>query len=137
MKEDKVISKNVNIKEETGTTLVELLAAIAILSLIVTALLAFFIQGAQTNSRTHTMTEATFIAQQEMEDLVYYSQKLSIEDLPDHLAGNEAYDRSGFSVQTRITKANDNLESRLYKVVVEVSKDGQRQALMENRLFFE
>lgn len=129
--------KYTSIKEETGTTLVELLAAIALLSLIVTAFLAFFIQGAQTNRRTSDMTEATFIAQKEMEEIVYYSQEVSKEDLPDHLAGNEAYDRSGFSVQTRITKANDNVESRLYKVVVEVSKDGQRQALMENRLFFE
>lgn len=131
-----------NDKNEAGTTLVELLAAIAILSIIVTAFLAFFVQGARTNSRTDDLTQATFIAQQEMEEIVYYSQNISVDSLvnDEGFSGNDPYTRrkndSGFIIDSTVTKANDNEESRLFKVVVEVSNGDQTQALMENRLFF-
>lgn len=130
-----------NYKNEAGTTLVELLAAIAILSIIVTAFLAFFVQGARTNNRTNDLTQATFIAQEEMEEIVNYSQTLSIDKLTgEGFSSGASYIRekteSGFFVKTTITKATDNQESRLYKVVVNVSSGGQSQALMENRLPF-
>lgn len=60
-------------KNDAGVTLVELLAAIAILSIVVTAFLAFFIQAAETNTRTNELNEATFLAQEEMELVTSYS----------------------------------------------------------------
>lgn len=133
-----------HIKNESGTTLVELLAAIAILSIIVTAFLAFFVQGARTNNRTNDLTQATFIAQEEMEEMVYYSRTLSFSELSDENQGNftesngkltRSYPADGYSVTTTITKT-ENMES-LFTVIVEVRNADGLQAMMENRLTFE
>jgi len=70
-----------NLKNDSGTTLVELLAAIAILSLIVVSFLGVFIQGARTNTRAIDLDEITYIAQGHMEQMVNYSQTSTIEDL--------------------------------------------------------
>lgn len=59
------------LNDETGVTLVELLAAIAILSIIVTAFLGFFIQAAKTNQYTNQVNEATFLAQEQMEEIIH------------------------------------------------------------------
>ncbi|HHU03970.1 MAG TPA: type II secretion system protein [Fastidiosipila sp.] len=59
--------------DEEGLTLVELLAAIMILSIIVISFLGFFTQSAQTNNRTNSVNEATFLAQEEIERITYYS----------------------------------------------------------------
>ena len=62
-------------KKEEGTTLVELLAAIAILTIIVTAFLAFFTQAGRTNNMTDETNQATFIAVEEMEKITNLSQQ--------------------------------------------------------------
>ena len=59
------------LNDENGVTLVELLAAIAILSIIVTAFLGFFIQAAKTNQYTNQVNEATFLAQERMEEIIH------------------------------------------------------------------
>lgn len=134
--------RSIDLKNDSGTTLVELLAAIAILSIIVTAFLAFFVQGARTNSRTNDMTEATFIAQEEMEEIVHYSQTMTFEDLQSqdrfNSSGNtlnSSYTASGYTVKTSIRKMEDT--ERLFTVIVEVENAAGRQAVMENRLTFE
>lgn len=127
---------------ESGTTLVELLAAIAILSIIVTAFLAFFVQGARTNNRTSDMNEATFIAQEEMELMVHYSQTLSFEELGE-LEGvsgsdntlNKSHITDGYTIKTTIQKMEDT--ESLFIVIVEVENSSGKQAFMENRLTFE
>lgn len=63
------------LKTENGVTLVELLAAIAILSIIVTAFLALFTQAGRTNSMIDDKNEATFIAVEEMEKITNLSQQ--------------------------------------------------------------
>lgn len=63
------------LKTESGVTLVELLAAIAILSIIVTAFLALFTQAGRTNSMIDDKNEATFIAIEEMEKITNLSQQ--------------------------------------------------------------
>lgn len=59
------------LNKENGVTLVELLAAIAILSIIVTGFLGFFIQAAKTNQHTNAVNEATFLAQEQMEEIIH------------------------------------------------------------------
>lgn len=120
----------------------ELLAAIAVLSIIVTAFLAFFVQGAQTNNRTSQLNEATFIAQEEMEEMVHYSQTLTYRELADQenfgVSDNglsRSYSTGGYTVKTTIIKL-ENTE-RLFTVIVEVVNSAGRQAVMENRLTFE
>ena len=113
------------IKKEDGVTLVELLAAIAILSIIVTSFLAYFIQAADTNNRTDEVNEATFLAQEEMERVTYLSgSEVDHKTVPKSDNGN---------IDTTITY---DKESGLYRVIVEVFKGGQLRAKMESRLPF-
>lgn len=139
-----------NLNDESGVTLIELLAAITILSIIVTAFLSFFIQGARTNMRADDMNQATFIAQEEMEIVIFHSYENSlgelinsIDQLETHspsLDGENVIIRStneGYDVVTSIKQAGiENLPS-LYSVVVEVRQAGRIQAKMENRLVLE
>lgn len=129
-------------KDESGVTLVELLAALAILALIVTAFLAFFIQSARTTSRSSDVNEATFLAQQEMEEMVYYSSNKTLKEAIDDRGFSEgmktSYD-SPYTVKTRFEEIQD---SDLYAVIVEVfegdtTETTARRAIMENRLPFD
>ena len=57
------------IKKQDGTTLIELVVAIAILSIIVTSFLIFFVQSSQTTQSSENITDATYLAKEEMEYL--------------------------------------------------------------------
>jgi len=117
-------------KDESGVTLVELLAAIAILSIIVTAFLAFFIQAANTNKQTNDMNEATFIAQGVMEEITYHSSEgLSVEKTKEKL--ETAADE--FKIEPVFTEIDG---SDLIKVVVTISEGKNVRAVMETRLPF-
>ncbi len=106
-------------------TLVELLAAIVILSIIVISFLGFFTQAAQTNSRTNSVNEATFLAQEEIERITYFSQNnFTIEETLAEKPGN---------IAVSITA---DASTALYKVVVSVNKGGEARARMETYLPF-
>lgn len=127
------------IKDEKGVTLVELLAAIAILSIIVTAFLAFFIQAANTNSQTNHVNEATFLAQEEMEKVTHYSNENQTVEAMKEALNFENNTRTtnpsaGVVISTDLTGPNE--ESDLYKIVVEVREGGKLRAKMETRLPF-
>lgn len=130
-----------NLKNDSGTTLVELLAAIAILSLIVTAFLAFFIQGALTNTKAGDVNEATFIAQEKMEEMVHFSQTLTIDKLSSEKGFSTQSDslkrpfsQSGFSGEISVSTIEES--DVLYSVKVTVTKNSRPQAIIENRLPF-
>lgn len=135
------LGKFSNLKNDSGTTLVELLAAIAILSLIVTAFLAFFIQSARTNTRAGDVNEATFIAQEKMEEMVHFSQTLTIDKLSSEkgfLTQSDSlkrpFSQSGFSGEISVSTIEES--DVLYSVKVTVTKDSRPQAILENRLTF-
>ena len=122
--------------DESGVTLIELLASLAILTLIVASFLGFFIQSARTTSRTSEVDEATFLAQEEMEELVYLSSNGII---PEGFDEGESinYERT---YTVKISYKEDTNE--LYAVIVEVFEgdtddDSARKAIMENRLPFD
>jgi len=116
--------------DEEGTTLVELLAAIAILSIIVTSFLAFFIQSANTNKMTNEVNEATFVAQGVMEELTYYSSEGYTAGAADAEVSSS---QSGFAIETKFNAVTD---SSLYQVIFTVSEGGKPRAQMETRLPF-
>lgn len=122
--------------DESGVTLIELLASLAILTLIVASFLGFFIQSARTTSRTSEVDEATFLAQEQMELLVYDSANGK---LPDKLInGEEIKDKSPYTVKVSLIEETNNL----YKVIVEVFEGNTTnpeslKAIMENRLPFD
>lgn len=120
------------LQDESGSTLVELLAAIAILSIIVTAFLAFFVQAGRTNNRTDQVNEATYIAQAEMENVMKYNQSadLFLKDYEDN--NPTTTDSKGFDLNTVIEKKNiDKNGPQLYNVKVIVKQGADTLAQME------
>lgn len=113
------------LNKENGVTLVELLAAIAILSIIVTGFLGFFIQAAKTNQHTNAVNEATFLAQEQMEEIIHNAPARPTNLEPD---------KNGYDIKVNITTTD---ETDLEKVTVSVSEGGTVRAKMETRLSFE
>lgn len=57
-------------KQKCGVTLVELVAALSILMLVSAPLIGTMVHSIRANSRAHSLSMATFVAQQEMERAV-------------------------------------------------------------------
>lgn len=98
--------------DESGMTLVEVLVAIALISMIVTTFLSFFIQAAKTNNRTSDINRATFIAQAHLETLNQYTSYSEIEEAKLLIDQKE----EGFTIKTTIAK--DTTTLYLTKVTV-------------------
>jgi Tfp pilus assembly protein PilV len=120
------------LSEEEGMTLVEVLASILLLSLIITTFLSFFIQAAKINNQTDAVNEATFIAQEQIELLTYYSNIKSPEETKSLMETESSDTDSGFQIQTGLVKTGETL----YTGTVTVSKEGEAYAQMETRLSF-
>lgn len=120
------------LSEEEGMTLVEVLASILLLSLIITTFLSFFIQAAKINNQTDTVNEATFIAQEQIELLTYYSKTESVEKTKSLMETESSGTNSGFQIKTGLVKSGETL----YTGTVTVSKEGKIHAQMETRLSF-
>ena len=101
--------------DESGMTLVEVLVAIALISMIVTTFLSFFIQAAKTNNRTSDINRATFIAQAHLETLNQYTSYSEIEE------EDLRFDQEGFVIETTIDVPKDNTTT-LYLTKVTVTK---------------
>lgn len=112
--------------DESGMTLVEVLVAIALISMIVTTFLSFFIQAAKTNNRTSDINRATFIAQAHLETLNQYTSYSEIEKAK-LLDGQE---EEGFTIKTTIAKDT----TTLYLTKVTVTKGGKSYAEMQTYL---
>ena len=121
------------LSEEEGMTLVEVLASILLLSLIITTFLSFFIQAAKINNQTDTVNEATFIAQEQIELLTYYSNTKSPEETKSLMETESSGTNSGFQIKTELVKKSGET---LYTGTVTVSKEGKAYAQMETRLSF-
>ena len=112
--------------DESGMTLVEVLVAIALISMIVTTFLSFFIQAAKTNNRTSDINRATFIAQAHLETLNQYTSYSEIEKAG--LLVNQ--EEEGFTIETTIAKDT----TTLYLTKVTVTKGGKAYAEMQTYL---
>lgn len=127
MKRHKKLAIKRIIRHESGVTLVELLVAIVLISIIVTTFLSFFIQAARTNAMTDRVNEATFIAQEEMELMTYYSQNGTLETFfneQDEIIDNS---REDGLVIFRTKEPSGNL----YSLRVEVKEGDKSLAQME------
>lgn len=121
------------LKQESGVTLVELLASIVLLTIIVTTFLSFFVQAGRTNNRIDDMNEATFLAQEQLELITAYSEELTVAETQAKVAETQAklVNNTGYSIQTTFVP-KDGLQA----VVVIVSKEEKPLAQMETRLPF-
>lgn len=115
--------------DESGMTLVEVLVAIALISMIVTTFLSFFIQAAKTNNRTSDINRATFIAQAHLETLNQYTSYSEIEEAK--LLDDQ--EEQGFFIKTTMDKPEDNTTT-LYLTKVTVTKGGKAYAEMQTYL---
>ncbi|MGB4922018.1 MAG: type II secretion system protein [Enterococcus aquimarinus] len=115
--------------DESGMTLVEVLVAIALISMIVTTFLSFFIQAAKTNNRTSDINRATFIAQAHLETLNQYTSYSEIEEAK--LLDDQ--EEEGFFIKTTMDKPEDNTTT-LYLTKVTVTKGGKAYAEMQTYL---
>lgn len=115
------------LKQESGVTLVELLASIVLLTIIVTTFLSFFVQAGRTNNRIDDMNEATFLAQEQLELITAYSETESVEKTKGKLTTK----KNGYDIQTTFESKCD-----LQAVIVIVSKEAKPLAQMETRLLF-
>lgn len=113
--------------QDSGATLVELLASIFLLSIIVTGFLSFFIQAARTNNRIDDINEATFIAQEQLELITAYSEEKTVDEVKKIMVTP----KDDFKITIDI-----NEKDGLYAVVVIVSKEEKPLAQMETRLSF-
>lgn len=62
------------LRSENGFTLIEVLAALVIISIIIGPFLTMYIQSANTNRVAQTMVDANYVAQKKMEHLYYLSE---------------------------------------------------------------
>lgn len=129
MKVMKRKNNKIRMSDESGMTLVEVLVAIALISMIVTTFLSFFIQAAKTNNRTSDINRATFIAQAHLETLNQYTSYSEIEKAK--LLDDQK--EEGFTIETTITGPTDNTTT-LYLTKVTVTKGGKAYAEMQTYL---
>lgn len=113
--------------QDSGVTLVELLASILLLTIIVTTFLTFFVQAGRTNNRIDDMNEATFIAQEQLELITAYAEELTVADTKAKLTNS----KNDYSIKTTFAEKGE-----LQSVVVIVSKEEKPLAQMETRLSF-
>ena len=144
------------LKTENGVTLVELLAAIAILSIIVTAFLALFTQAGRTNSMIDDKNEATFIAVEEMEKITNLSQQgktfdemkkvylkedsgysLTVPTIDSDTEISVETTKDGFKVTLHVKEAEVDEESTMLHHAIVTVKGGRENATMQSYLHFE
>ena len=73
------------IHSETGITLIEIIASVAILSLIVITFLPMFTQSMRTTKSSSDMMDATYLAQSTMEEVYHVSTSYPFTEAADQL----------------------------------------------------
>lgn len=127
--------KNKILNQDSGVTLVELLASIFLLSIIITGFLSFFIQAARTNNRIDEVNEATFIAQEQLEIITALSENKNLADTKKEIF-SETIDSKTVIVSDYNVFITFLDSENPHPVIVKVSKGGKDLAQMETRLSF-
>lgn len=129
-----------------GLTLVEVLASIVILSIVITIFLAVFAQTAKTNKVSEEIVDATYLAQQIMEEIYELSLTVKKENrkeelekegyLPDQENDDETYIKyeDGHSIQITFKKRNDleDVEDVIVEILDRSDEDEKPKAIMQN-----
>lgn len=135
---------------QDGLTLVELLGSIVILSIIVVSFLGFFIQSSRTTKVSGEIIDASYIAQQQAEEIYNHSNYRSYAELIEYLkADGSGYtqDLSGPNDKFSMTKEGYRIDvitypegtyDDLYTLLVKVfDPDGNQAVQVETKFFFE
>ena len=94
--------------QENGLSLIEVLASLVILTLLLTTFLMMFLQSAKVNKASEHVIDATYIAQEEMENIyglsTNYTREAAIEELVDQMDYTEEsdFDQNGWTVFNKV-----------------------------------
>lgn len=137
-------------KNQDGLTLVELLGSIVILSIILVSFLGFFIQSARTTKVSGEIIDASYIAQQQAEEIYNHTNYRSYDELIEYLkSGGSGYTLEPLHPHDKfsITKDGYLIEviiypegtyADLYTLLVKVfDPDRNPAAQVETKFFFE
>lgn len=116
-------------KDQEGATLVELVAAIAILAIVVTSFLSFFIQSAQTTYSSEEITDATYLAQQEMEYLYHLSDTMQVDESIAELTAHSS-STTGNGLERTFTIQSEEIDFTLG--MTEVEKETMDDSVLIN-----
>jgi type II secretory pathway pseudopilin PulG len=132
-----------------GTTLIEIIVSLALLTIISISFLTMFVQSANSNSKSENIISATYLAQIAMEDLYSLSKSYSLNDSVLQLSNrgyaktviisgsdyNFTISRDGYYILIQLR--DSSYSGNLVKVVVKVYNNNSMsilEAQMENIL---
>lgn len=131
------------LKQESGMTLVEIMATIVILGILVTSFTAFFVQAANTTSRSERRAEANYLAQEALEQLVYHAPEVEKDEIGARLQEETPdWTVSGNTLRRQVNDISLTIEIReipdsaLSQVLITASYDNRQLALFETHLVF-
>ncbi|RDU37015.1 hypothetical protein DRW41_09995 [Neobacillus piezotolerans] len=141
------------LKSQRGLTLIEILAAMMILTIIIVSMLPMFAHSARSNSFSKNMIDATYVAEAHMETAynlvstvpsldsatasltsIAYGYTLTTADCP---AGSKCFYKADSGHYVFVQVANAGLANEMAKVKVKVFKDSTKavkEAQMETLL---
>lgn len=134
---------------QDGLTLVELLGSIVILSIIVVAFLGFFIQSARTTQVSDEILDASYIAQQQAEEIYNLTDTMNYDQLINYFHDMEKFSEEGDVYLTEIdghrvelsiypVEENENVIEDLYTLLIRVKDtDDKQTAQIETKLLFD
>ncbi|MFD1781115.1 prepilin-type N-terminal cleavage/methylation domain-containing protein [Fredinandcohnia salidurans] len=127
------------IKNQNGITLIEILASIVILSIIIMSITPMFIQSSRANHLSKNITESTYLAESEMEEIINLntnSNTPSLNNLSNKIQ-NKGYQSDpsctncyGISKEGRyiLVQIND-ISTDLGKIVMKIYRDTSKREL--------
>lgn len=121
-----IMRKHSNLTDENGLTLVEILAAIVIISLIFVSIVTILNLTAKTNKSSEDIIDATYVAQEEMEYIYKISRENgSFESLeaygsPTEEDGWDIYWKDNVESKYQVEVREKKLEDSMVRIVVRV-----------------
>ncbi|GAA0294749.1 hypothetical protein GCM10008924_10750 [Gracilibacillus halotolerans] len=141
-----------NMDKQKGFTLVEVLASIVLISLIVMVSISFFIHSQQTQNTSAQITDATYVVQSEMENILNLSKAETLNIAVEQLRDDPEYqDQSNsnmykfkkietpYYLELRVIKDEDknNKDVDMYKIIIEAYENSKLKAKMETKIEWE
>ncbi|WP_117170453.1 type IV pilus modification PilV family protein [Paraliobacillus sediminis] len=137
------------INNQKGMTLVEIIVSIAILSIIIVTFLTFFIQSTKVNNVSKDITDSSYVAQTELEEIYHLSNTMSYTDTITYLSNTYNVNNSDSNYDYIFTKQIE--DTNIYNisitfsttddindVVVKVYNDSNKlEAQLETKLLWE
>lgn len=131
--------RKTNMDKQRGFTLVEVLASIVLISLIVMVSISFFVHSQQTQNTSAQITDATYVVQSEMENILNLSKAKSFSTAMVQLGNDPAYHKKSdytfekaetpYLLQIKIAET-----SELHRIVVEAYENSKLKAKMETKI---